>query len=430
MEHLFAARAQMGTSLAFHFIFSALGIGLPLFLVIVEGLYLKTGDRTYYTLARTWAKMMAALFAIGAVSGTTIAFELGLLWPVFMQYAGGIIGIPFSLEGFAFFIEAIFIGIYLYGWDRLSPRAHWLCSFPIALGGAASGFFVVCANAWMSTPAGFTVRNGQPVDVSPFVAMFNPAWKTEVAHTLLAAYIFVAFGIAAVSALKYLRGNTFGTMHAMRIALIVGAIAIPLQIILGDVSARFDAHSEPIKSAAMEGQFATQAGAPLRIGGIPDPERRRVLYAIEIPKMLSVLGFEDPNAVITGLDSVPEKYWPPVVVTHLSFQAMVGTGFALLFVAGWWFFFQRKRPVYSRPFLWTLVGSGLLGFLAMETGWMVTEEGRQPWIVYGYVLTRDAVTPVSGLGVAFSGFTIIYIALTITLAWLLIRIDRGVQSAL
>ena len=428
MEHLLAARAQMGTSLAFHFIFSALGIGLPLFLVIIEGLYLRTGDRTYLTLARTWSKMMAALFAIGAVSGTTIAFELGLLWPVFMQYAGGIIGIPFSAEGFAFFIEAIFIGVYLYGWDKLSPRAHWLCSFPIAIGGAASGLFVVCANAWMNTPAGFRVAHGMPVDVHPFVAMFNPAWKTEVIHTLLASYIFVAFAIAAVSAFKYLRGKTFGTMHAMRVALLVGSIAIPLQIVTGDISARFDAHSEPVKAAAMEGQFKTQAGAPLRIGGIPDVRARRVRYAIEIPKMLSVLSFEDPGAVIAGLDKIPQKYWPPVVFAHISFQVMVGTGFALLFIAAWWFFLERHRERYSVAFLWTVVVSGLLGFLAMEAGWMVTEEGRQPWIVYGYVLTRDAVTPAPGLSLTFAGFTIMYIFLAATLVWLLMRIDRGVDT--
>lgn len=428
MDHLLAARAQMGTSLAFHFIFSALGIGLPLFMIVIEGLYLRTGDRTYYNLARTWSKMMAALFAIGAVSGTTIAFELGLLWPVFMQYAGGIIGIPFSAEGFAFFIEAIFIGVYLYGWDKLSPRAHWLCSFPIAIGGAASGLFVVCANAWMNTPTGFRVRNGTPVDVHPFVAMFNAAWKTEVVHTLLAAYIFVAFAIVAVSAFKYLRGKPYGTMHAMRVALVVGAIAIPLQIVAGDISARFDAHTEPIKSAAMEGQFKTQAGAPLRIGGLPDVAHQRVLYAIEIPKMLSVLGFENPNAVIKGLDSVPKKYWPPVIFTHLSFQIMVGAAFALLFIAAWWFFIERRRQEFSRAFLWAAVASGLLGFIAMECGWMVTEEGRQPWIVAGYVLTRDAVTPSPGLGLAFAGFTALYIALAGTLAWLLIRIDRGIED--
>jgi len=424
-----AARAQMGTSLAFHFVFSALGIGLPLLLVIVEGLYLRTGDRTYYALARTWAKAMAALFAIGAVSGTTIAFELGLLWPVFMREAGGIIGIPFAAEGFAFFIEAIFVGIYLYGWERLSPRAHWLCSIPIAVSGALSGFFVVCANAWMNTPTGFRLdAHGMPVDVEPLAAMFNPAWPTEVAHTLLAAYIFVGFGVAAWYAFKRLRGDTFGSLHAIRIAMLVGAIAIPIQFVVGDLSARFDAHAEPAKLAALEGQFQTQAGAPLRIGGLPDAAQHRTRYAIEIPKLLSILSFENPNAVVRGLDSFAADRRPPVLFVHLSFQLMVGSATLLLLIAIWWFVLQCKRAEFSRLFLWALVGSGVLGFLAMEAGWMVTEEGRQPWIVQGYWLTRDAVTPAPALDVAFAIFTLIYILLSITLAWLLIRIDRGMDS--
>lgn len=427
MEHVIAARAQMGTSLAFHYIFSALGIGLPLMLVIVEGLYLRTGDRAYYTLARTWSKAMAALFAIGAVSGTTISFELGLLWPVFMQNAGGIIGIPFSAEGFAFFIEAVFVGIYLYGWDRLSPRAHWLCSFPIAISGALSGLFVVCANAWMNTPAGFRLDHGALADVQPWVAMFNPAWKTEVTHTLLSAYVFVGFGIAAVYAFKRLRGQTFGTAHAIRAAMLVGAIAIPLQIVTGDLSARFDAHNEPAKLAALEGQFQTVAGAPLRIGGIPDAQARVTRYALEIPKLLSFLAFEDPNATIRGLDSFPANRQPPVLFVHLSFQTMVATGTLLLVIGAWWAFVQLRRKAYSAWLLRALVISGFLAFAAMEAGWMVTEEGRQPWIVQGYWLTRDAVTPAPGLGIAFAGFTLIYIFLAVTLVWLLVRIDRGME---
>jgi cytochrome d ubiquinol oxidase subunit I len=427
MEHVIAARAQMGTSLAFHYIFSALGIGLPLMLVIVEGLYLRTGDRTYYTLARTWSKAMAALFAIGAVSGTTISFELGLLWPVFMQNAGGIIGIPFSAEGFAFFIEAVFVGIYLYGWDRLSPRAHWLCSFPIAISGALSGLFVVCANAWMNTPTGFRLDHGSLVDVQPWVAMFNPAWKTEVAHTLLSAYVFVGFGIAAVYAFKRLRGQTFGTAHAIRAAMLVGAIAIPLQIVTGDLSARFDAHHEPAKLAALEGQFKTVAGAPLRIGGIPDAQARVTRYALEIPKVLSFLAFEDPNATVRGLDAFPKDRQPPVLFVHLSFQTMVATGTLLLLIGAWWAFVQVRRKTYSAWLLRALVLGGFLAFAAMEAGWMVTEEGRQPWIVAGYWLTRDAVTPAPGLGIAFAGFTLIYIFLAVTLVWLLVRIDRGME---
>src|ERR1700676_127321 len=193
MDQVIAARAQMGTSLAFHIVFAALGVGLPLLVMAAEGLWLRTKRRAYYDLARTWWKGMAILFAIGAVSGTILAFELGLLWPAFMKYAGGIIGLPFSLEGFAFFIEAIFIGVYLYGWDRLSPVAHWLCSFPIAIAGALSAASVVSVNAWMNTPAGFRLSQGVIVDVDPWAAIFNPATTTEVLHTTLAAYVFVRF---------------------------------------------------------------------------------------------------------------------------------------------------------------------------------------------------------------------------------------------
>ena len=422
MEHLLAARAQMGTSLAFHYIFSALGIGLPLMLVIVEGLYLRTGDRAYYALARTWSKAMAALFAIGAVSGTTIAFELGLLWPTFMKYAGGIIGIPFSAEGFAFFIEAIFVGIYLYGWDRLSPRAHWLCSFPIAISGAASGLFVVCANAWMNTPSGFRLVGGHVVDVQPWVAMFNPAWKTEVTHTLLSAFIFVGFATASVYAVKRLRGDRSVSAQAIRAGMLVAAICIPLQLIVGDISARFDAHREPAKLAAMEGQYQTLRGAPLRVGGIPDDAAGQTRFSLEIPNLLSVLSFEDPNATIRGLNEFPRNLRPHALFVHTTFDVMVGCGFAMLALAGWWF--VRRKHDDDRWLLRALTIGGALAFIAMECGWMVTEEGRQPWIVSGYWLTRDAVTPAPGLGLAFAVFTGVYIALSITLVWLLLHLNR------
>ncbi len=424
VDHLSAARAQMGTSLAFHYIFAALGVGLPLLLVIVEGLWLRTKDPNYYRLARTWSRAMLLLFAIGAVSGTTLSFELGLLWPEFMKEAGAIIGVPFSAEGFAFFIEAIFVGIYLYGWERLGPLQHWLCSFPVAISGALSAAFVTSVNAWMNTPAGFHVQNGRAVDIHPLAAIFNKAMPTEVIHTTLSAYVFTAFATAAVYAVTLLRepANRYA-QAALHVAMLVGAIVIPVQIVVGDVSARFVAHEEPVKLAAMEAQYATEFGAPLQIGGIPDPAARKTHYALRIPYLLSILAFENPHAVVRGLDAFPRENEPVVGPVHLCFDTMVGCGSLLLLIGIWWAYVTRGGR--RTPGTWlrrAIVASGFLAFIAMEAGWMVTEEGRQPWIAVGFLRTRDAVTTAPALDLTFYGFTLLYLLLAITLAWLLLRI--------
>ncbi len=263
-----------------------------------KAFWLRTRRRAYYDLARTWAKGMAVLFAVGAVSGTILSFELGLLWPAFMRYAGGIIGLPFSLEGFAFFIEAIFIGLYLYGWDRLSERAHWLCGIPIVISGAASAGFVTTANAWMNMPTGFRIVHGTIVDVQPFVAMLSAPWLVEVIHTTLAAYVMTGFGAAAVCAFALLRSpdDQRGAQirAGLRIAMVLASIAIPLQWIAGDVIARFDAGHEPAKFASLEALFRTERHAPVTIGGIVHGDRIR--YGIEIPDGLSLLVALNPNA--------------------------------------------------------------------------------------------------------------------------------------
>jgi len=414
----------MGTSLAFHYIFAALGVGLPALLVIVEGLWLRTKDPNYYRLARLWSRALLLLFAIGAVSGTTLSFELGLLWPEFMRRAGSIVGVPFSAEGFAFFIEAIFVGIYLYGWDRLSPRAHWLCSLPVAISGALSAAFVTAVNAWMNTPAGFTVRNGAVVSVDPWAAIFNPATPTEVIHTTLSAYVFAGFATASVYALALRREPANRYFAAgLRVAMLLGAVAIPLQLVVGDVSARFDAHVEPIKLAAMEGQFHTERGAALQIGGLPDASARETRYALRIPYLLSILAFENPQAEVRGLDAFPARDEPVVWPVHLCFDAMVGCGSLLLLIAGWWAVGTRlgTRPLPRgvRP---ALIASGFLAFVAMEAGWMVTEEGRQPWIATGFLRTADAVTTAPALDLAFYGFSALYLFLATTLAWLLLHL--------
>ncbi len=414
----------MGTSLAFHIVFAALGVGLPLLVFIAEGRWLRTGDRTYYDLARAWSKGMAVLFAIGAVSGTILAFELGLLWPVFMRYAGAIIGLPFSLEGFAFFIEAIFIGLYLYGWDKLSPRAHWLTAVPVILSGAASAGFVTLANAWMQMPTGFRVVNGRIVDVQPFVAMFALPWKTQVVHTTLAAYVFTGFGVAAVCAFAWLRGDRRPVVLAgLRTAMLVGAIAIPLQIVVGDVVARFDAQHEPAKFATMEVLEHTERHAPLTIGGWPTAGGG-IVHPIEIPGLLSVLVAFDPNAQVTGLDRIAADDRPPVAVTHLSFDAMVGSGTALLLIALLWAVAGRRGLVERRAVLVPVALGAPLALIALEAGWFVTEFGRQPWIARGLLRTADAVTSSPQLDFRFLGFSLIYVVLATMCWWLLLRVGR------
>src|SRR2546430_1438926 len=280
MPDLLAARAQMGTSLAFHIIFSALGVGLPLLLCIAEGFALFRKDKTWMMLARRWTRAAAILFAIGAVSGTILSFELGLLWPTYIKFAGAVVGLPFALEGFAFFLEAIFLGLYLYGWDRLSPRAHWLCSFPIWISGLASAWFIVSANSWMNTPAGFVIKNGKVVDINPIQAIFNPSTPYETVHMLLACYVATGFAVAAIYAFAFLRGKRSEYYRkGLMVGMLLAVIATPLQIISGDFNARYLANYQPVKFAAMEGGFHTQQGAPLKIGGLADPNTGRFHYA-------------------------------------------------------------------------------------------------------------------------------------------------------
>jgi cytochrome d ubiquinol oxidase subunit I len=422
MNDLLAARSQMGMSLAFHIIFAVVGIGMPALMVIAETRWRRTGDAHYLELAKRWAKGTAILFAVGAVSGTVLSFELGLLWPRFMQYAGAIIGMPFSLEGFAFFTEAIFLGVYLYGWDRVSPRAHLAAGVIVAISGAISGVFVVIANAWMNTPAGFRLVDGLPTDVHPLRAMATPAAFPETLHMTIAAYAATGLVVAGIHAFMLLRDprNAFHR-RALLVSLLVGAPAAVLQPFSGDISARYVARWQPIKLAAMEGDFTTQRGAPLHIGGIPDEARRVTRGAIEIPYGLSLLAFHDPTAVVQGLGDFPPDRWPPVAITHIAFDIMVGLGSLMAVISAWALVVvaRKREPADSRPLLWALTAIAPAGFIAVEAGWTVTEVGRQPWIVYGIMRTADAVTPMPGLVVPFVTFTLLYCFLGVTVAWLL-----------
>jgi cytochrome d ubiquinol oxidase subunit I len=405
-------------------VFAAAGIAMPLLMVIAEGRWLRTRDPVDLELTRRWARGTAILFAVGAVSGTVLSFELGLLWPRFMRHAGAIVGMPFALEGFAFFLEAIFLGIYLYGWDRVPPRVHWLAGVVIAASGALSGIFVVTANAWMNTPAGFRMVNGEPVDIDPIAAMLNPAAFQQTLHMTIAAYLAVSAAAAGIHAFA-LRREPTSVFHrrAFSIVFPVMVVSALLQPISGDISARQVARSQPIKLAAMEGQFETERRAPLRIGGIPDETAEVTRHAIEIPGGLSFLAFHDVNAEVRGLKSVPRADRPPVAVVHLAFQAMIACGMALLGTGLLGVFLQWRRRGQPLPrwFLGLVVVVAPLGLVAIEAGWTVTEVGRQPWIIYGVMRTKDAVTPMPGLIVPFLTISALYLFLAVIVLHLLRR---------
>ncbi|HLP25697.1 MAG TPA: cytochrome ubiquinol oxidase subunit I [Acidobacteriota bacterium] len=420
------ARSQMALSLAFHIVFAVVGIGMPLLMVIAEGLYLRTGRLVYLDLTKRWAKGTAILFAVGAVSGTVLSFELGLLWPTFMEHAGPIIGMPFSLEGFAFFTEAIFLGLFLYGWNRVPPLAHWLSGVMVALSGAVSGIFVVTANAWMNAPTGFTFVDGQFTGIDPVAAMLNPASLHQVLHMTLAAYVATGFGVTGIHAFFLLR-KPDSAFHraAFVLSAALGCVAIPLQIASGDLAARRVAELQPAKLAAMEAHYHTGPRAPFVIGGVPDSDTQTVRGAIEIPAALSILVGGSPDAVVTGLDQFPRDQWPNVKLVHWSFDIMVACGIAMLALAGWagvaaWKARRSGAPP-GRALLRAFVWATPLGFIAVETGWFVTELGRQPWIIYGYMRTVDALTPMPGLVVPFAAVTLVYLVLSVVVVLLMKR---------
>lgn len=424
MNDLDLARSQMAMSLGFHIVFAAMGIGMPVLMCVAEALHLRTGRAVYLDLCTRWARGTAVLFAVGAVSGTVLSFELGLLWPGFMKEAGGIIGMPFSLEGFAFFAEAIFLGVYLYGWNRIPPFMHWLSGVVLALSGILSGVFVVTANAWMNAPAGFKRVGGKFTEIDPIAAMLNPGSLHQVLHMTLAAFVALGFAVAGVHAFFLLRDRA-SEFHraALRIALTVACVSAPLQIVSGDFSARSVAKLQPAKLAAMEAHYHTEEGAPLFIGGLPNDERRTIEYALRIPKGLSFLATHDPDARIVGLEEFPRADWPNVRIVHWAFDLMIACGMALLGLSVWtgWHGWRKHALPDSRWLLRALVLASPLGFVALEAGWVVTEVGRQPWIIQGIMRTSEAVTPMPHLVVPFITFTLLYLFLAVIVVLLLRR---------
>jgi len=424
--NLLAARQQMALSLGWHIVLASFGVGLPALTVLAEWRGIRTGDVHYRLLARRWAKAMGVLFAVGAVSGTILSFEMGILWPGLMGTYGEVIGLPFAIEGIAFFIEAIFLGIYLYAWDRLPPRVHLLTGVPVILAGVASAFFVVTANAWMNQPQGFEMRDGTVVNVDPWAAMFNPATPPQTVHMIIAAFVVAGFGTASVYAVAWLRGRR-DRYHRLGflIPFVTAAALMPVQVVVGDWAARFVADNQPVKLAAMEARFETERGAPLSIGGIVvDGELR---YALEIPNGLSLLAGGSPDARIAGLEEVPPADRPPVNVVRIAFQTMVGLGFALLGLAAWFavVWWRRRDLPRSRWFYRAAAASGVAAVVALEAGWVTTEVGRQPWVVYGQLRTADAVNTAPGLWVGLVVVAAVYAVLTVATVYVLRRMTRN-----
>jgi cytochrome d ubiquinol oxidase subunit I len=426
LSDLVAAREQMALSLGWHIVLACLGVGLPALTAFAEWRAIRTGEPAYLALAHRWAKAMGVLFAVGAVSGTILSFEMGLLWPGLMGRYGQVIGLPFALEGFAFFIEAVFVGIYLYGWDRLPRRVHLLTALPIVVAGVASAFFVVSANAWMNQPRGFRLVGGEVADVRPWAAMFNPATAPETIHMILAAFMVTGFTTASVYAVGMLRGRR-DRYHRLGflIPFTAAAALTPVQIAAGDYAARFLAHYQPAKLAAIEGVYHTGSHVPLHVGGIARDGQLR--YAIEIPDGLSLLVGYRPGTVVSGLDRVPVADRAPVTPVHLAFDLMVGVGFGLLLLGAWLLlaWWRRRDLPGPRLFLRLAVLGGIASVVALESGWVVTEVGRQPWTVYGYLRTADAVNPAPGLTGGLILVATTYAVLTVATVYVLRRLARG-----
>jgi cytochrome d ubiquinol oxidase subunit I len=428
-EYLFEARQMQALSLAVHIPIVCFGIAFPAIVLFVEILYLRTGDPLYRTLAQRWSKVMITLFAVGVVTGTILSFEFGLLWPEFMAAFGNVFGLGFAFEGFSFFLEAIFIAVYVYAWDRISPAKHVACGVIVVVTGITGSLMVLAVNGWMNHPTGFRLENGQAVDVDPWTALFgNSYFWHEFVHMYLAGIIVTGFVVAAVYAWGALRGR-WGRYErtALAIPLAAAAIAAPIQVLVGDWVARDVADKQPTKLATIEGLGATEEGASLHLLGWFDGEK--VVGGIEIPKLLSFLAHHDFNATVQGLDAVPPADRPSqqaVNVTRYAFQTMVGigTGLAALGVVFAYVRIRKRRLPESRWFYRVVVAAGPASVVALIAGWVTTEVGRQPWVVFDVMRTSEAVTAGDGIPVAYATLVVVYAALAVGVWWVLRRLAR------
>ena len=413
-DYLLEARQMQAMSLGVHIPIVCFGIAFPALVLFIEWLHLRTGDPLYRELAKRWSKVMAALFAVGVVTGTILSFELGMLWPNFMATFGDVFGLGFTLEGTSFFLEAIFIGIYLYSWDKLSPRMHLLSGVPVAIAGLTGTLTVISVNAWMNNPGGFRFEGGEAVDVRPWEALFgNSFFWHEFVHMYLAGYIVTGFLVAMVYAWGWMRGRSGRYERtALTVALTAACVAAPAQVIVGDWAAREVATHQPIKLASFEGLQETTKGAPFSLGGYYSEDEQRIKGAVEVPKLLSLLAFHDPNATVRGLESVPKEDRPPVNVVRFSFMTMVSIGTLLAALSAWFLWLRARRRFPDSVWFWRgVVAAGPLSLVALISGWITTEVGRQPWVVYGLMRTEEAVTGAGGIRVGYASLTLVYIAL-------------------
>src|SRR5215213_5258170 len=426
-SNLLAARELMAFTLGFHIVLACLGVALPAIVLTANYIGLRRDDADAMRLAQRWSKAMAVTFAVGAVTGTVLSFEFGLLWPKFMERFGDAFGIAFAIEGLFFFTEAIFLAIYIYGWKRLGGWAHWWSGVPMVITGVGGAFSVVAANSWMNQPQGFSLdAAGRVVDTEPLEVLLNPATGYEVPHMILAAYMVAGFLVASIYAVGMLRGRR-DRLHRMGVAipLTIAVVATPIQIYVGDTAAREVAEDQPAKFAGLECIRETGGHQTEYLGGICTDDG--VKGAIGIPDLDSYLVGFSADTVVTGLDEVPPDQRPPAnTLLHLSFDAMVGIGTALLLLGLWFAWAWWKRRDYPRTpwFLRAVAVSGAGAIVALWCGWIVTEVGRQPWIVQGYMRTSEAVTEAEGIWFAFAAVLLIYAALGTTAILVLRAMSR------
>lgn len=415
-EELLAARYQMALSLGFHIVLSCFGVALPAMIYVLHRRGLRHDDADALVLAKKWAKASAVLFAVGAVSGTILSFEMGLLWPGLMSTYGDVIGLPFALEGVAFFLEAIFLGIYLYGWGRLRPEVHLRTLIPIMASGLFGTFCILAVNSWMNAPAGFTrLPDGSITDVDPVAAMFNDALLPQFLHMWVATFVVTGFLVAAVYAVGMLRGRRDRSHRlGFTVPFVFAAIGALLQPAIGHVAGTRLDTQQPSKLAAMELATETETNAPVVIGGfLVDGEVRG---GFEIPKLASLLAGNSFDTEIIGFDQIPDDEEPPANIVHWAFQTMIGAGTAMIGIAAWWWWRRRRHGADgvfdSIWFLRAAVAAGPLAVVALQAGWVTTEVGRQPWIVYGVMRVDEAVTTNSGIWYSLAAMVVVYAGMT------------------